>query len=215
MTSADKPQDFYDTLARIITFIFHPLLMPLYGMAIIFSAPTLFGYLSYNVKKLLFLIILVNNVFLPVSFLPFFFRRNIITSWSINERKERNIPLIITTLLYCTTSFIIFRFPIPLFLKSFIFGTAFLSLIITVINFWWKISIHAVGTGAIIALVLILSLKMDTSLEWYLISAIISGGLVLSSRLKLNHHNPWQVWIGLFTGFSGLTFFMMFFQKLF
>ena len=209
--TTDQPKEFLDTLAKIIAVIFYPLLMPVYGMAIIFSAPTLFGYLPITVKKLLFLIMLVNNVLLPLSLLPFFFHRNIISSWSIIERKERNIPLIITTILYCATSYIIFRFPIPVFLKSFIFATAFLSLIVTVINFWWKISLHSVGAGALIALVLILSLKMFTPLMWYLISAIIAGGLVLSSRLKLNFHNPQQVWIGIFTGFLGLTLFMMFF----
>jgi hypothetical protein len=209
--TTDNQNDFLEKFAKIISIIFHPLLMPVYGMAIIFSAPTLLGYLPFNVKKLLFLIILVNNVLLPVSLLPFFIQRKIISSWTISQRKERNIPLIITTILYVTTSFIIFRFPVPVFLKSFIFTMTFLSLIVTLINFWWKISLHSVGAGALTGLVLILSLKMLTPLEWHLISAIIASGLVLSSRLKLNNHNPLQVWTGLFTGFFGLTFFMMFF----
>jgi hypothetical protein len=213
MRTTDKPKNFLYALAKIIAIIFHPLLMPVYGLAIIFSAPTLLEYLSFNVKKLLILIMLVNNVLLPLSLLPFFIHRNIITSWTISERKERNIPLIITTTLYFATSLIIFRFPIPGFLKSFIFASAFLSLMVTVINFWWKISIHSVGAGSLIGLVLILSLKMLTPLEWYLISAIIAGGLVLSSRLKLNLHNPQQVWVGLFAGFFGLTISMMLFQQ--
>ena len=209
--TTDKRNDFLNQLAKIITVVFHPLLMPAYGMAIIFSAPTLFGYLPFNVKKLLLLIILVNNILLPLSLLPFFLHRNIITSWNISERKERNIPLIITTLLYCATSYIVFKFPIPVFLKSYIFATAFLSLIVTFINFWWKISLHAAGAGALIGLVLILSIKMLTPLDWYLIAVIVAGGLVLSARLKLNLHNPHQVWLGLFAGFFGLTFFMMLF----
>jgi len=206
-----EPKDFLKTLAKIIAVVFHPLLMPVYGMAIIFSAPTLFGYLPFTVKKLLFLIVLVNNVLLPLSLLPFFIHMDIISSWAISERRERNIPLVITTILYCATSFIIFRFPVPGFLKSFIFASAFLSLMVTVINFWWKISIHSVGAGALVALVLILSLKMFTPLVWYLIPAIITGGLVLTSRLKLNFHNPKQVWFGFFTGVLGLTLFMVFF----
>jgi hypothetical protein len=209
--TTDKHNDLLNQLAKIITVVFHPLLMPAYGMAIIFSAPTLFGYLPFNVKKLLLLIILVNNILLPLSLLPFFLHRNIITSWNISERKERNIPLIIITLLYCATSYIIFRFPIPVFLKSYVFATAFLSLIVTFINFWWKISLHAAGAGALIGLVLFLSIRMLTPLDWYLIAVIVAGGLVLSARLKLNLHNPQQVWLGLFTGFFGLTFFMMLF----
>ncbi len=68
-------------------------------------------------KNYCFLYMLVNNVLLPLSLMPFFHNRKIITSWSISERKERNIPLIITTVLYCTTSYIILKFPLPLFLK--------------------------------------------------------------------------------------------------
>jgi hypothetical protein len=207
----DTQNDIAQTIAKIIAYIFHPLLMPVYGMAVIFSAPTLFGYLPFNVKKLLFLILLVNNVLLPLSMLPFFIQKKIISSWSLSERSERNIPLIITTVLYGATSFIIFRFPIPVFLKSFVFSALLLSAIVTVVNFWWKISLHSVGAGALIGLVLILSLKMLTPLEWYLISAIVTAGLVLSSRLKLNLHTPMQVWTGLFTGFFVLTTFMIFF----
>jgi len=209
--TTENSKDSLDKLAKIISIIFHPLLMPVYGMAIIFSAPTLFGYLPFNVKKLLILIMLVNNVLLPLSLLPFFIRMNIISSWTITKRKERNFPLIITTILYCITSFLIFRFNIPVFLKTYIFAASLISLIVTVINFWWKISLHSVGAGALISLVFILSLKMLTPLEWYLISTVVIGGLVLSSRLKLNLHSPQQVWIGLFTGFFGLALFMMFF----
>jgi len=207
----DNSKDSLDRLAKILSIIFHPLLMPVYGMAIIFSAPTLFGYLPFNVKKLLILIMLVNNVLLPLSLLPFFIHRNIISSWTITERKERNYPLIITTILYCITSYLIFKFPIPVFLKTYIFAVSFLSLIVALINFWWKISLHSVGAGALISLVFILSLKMLTPLEWYLISAVVIGGLVLSARLKLNLHSPQQVWIGLFTGFFGLALFMILF----
>ena len=209
--NTDRPKDFLDTPAKIIGIAFHPLLMPVYGMIIIFSAPTLYGYLPFNVKKLLLLILLVNNVLLPFSLLPFFYQRKIITTWTLNERKERVIPMIITTILYGTTSYIVFKFPIPLFFKSFIFSTAFLSLLVTLINLRWKISLHSAGAGALVGLVLTLSFKMLTPLDWYLISTIIAAGLVLASRMKLNLHNPQQVWIGLLTGFAGFSFFMMLF----
>ena len=207
----DLKTDKLNTLAKIVSYIFHPLFIPVFGMAIIFSAPTLFEYLPYDIKKLLLLIILVNNVLLPLSLLPFFRYRNIISSWSVENRKERNIPLITTTILYFATSYIVFRFPIPLFLKSFIFAAFFISFTVTIINFWWKISIHSVGMGSLTALVLILSLKMNSPLLWHLISVIITAGLVLSSRLILNSHTPRQVWIGFLTGFLVLGLYMWFF----
>lgn len=211
MIKSEETIDFLIKPAKIISVIFHPLFMPVYGMIIIFSAPTLYGYLPFEVKKLLFLIVLINNVILPLSLLPFLKYRNIISSWTVENRRERIIPLLITTLLYASTSFIVMKFPIPVFLKSFIFAAFFVSLAITVINFWWKISIHSAGAGALSALVLILSLKMYSSLVWYLIMVIIAGGLILSSRLKLNSHSPQEVWLGFLTGSMGLGFFMWFF----
>jgi len=211
MIKSEGTIDFLIKPAKIISVIFHPLFMPVYGMIIIFSAPTLYGYLPFEVKKLLFLIVLINNVILPLSLLPFLKYRNIISSWTVENRRERIIPLLITTLLYASTSFIVMKFPIPVFLKSFIFAAFFVSLAITVINFWWKISIHSAGAGALSALVLILSLKMYSSLVWYLIMVIIAGGLILSSRLKLNSHSPQEVWLGFLTGSMGLGFFMWFF----
>jgi hypothetical protein len=199
-------------LAKIISVIFHPLFTPLYGILIIFTAPTFFEALPFMVKKMIFLIVLINNVLLPAAILSFFMHNKIISSWSISDRKERIKPLLVTSLLYAVSSYIIYRLPVPFFLKSFAFASSYLALIVTVINFWWKISIHSSGSGALVATVLILSLRMHAPLEWYLISTVLAAGLVLSSRLKLNFHNPQQVWIGFLTGFCGLTFFMMFFH---
>jgi hypothetical protein len=204
----------YDKLARTISAIFHPFLIPLYGLLTIFIAPTLYTYLPFEVKKLVILIVLVNNVLLPLSLLPFFVHRNLVGSWFMNERKDRMVPLIISTILYFITTFIIFRFPVPNFLKSFFVGIIFISLSATVINFWWKISLHSIGAGVLLSLVLIFSFKMDTPLLWFLIPAILSGGLILSSRLQLNHHNPWQVWSGFFAGLLGFAIVLMLFQKL-
>lgn len=207
-----ETKDFSGKLAQIISIIFHPLLIPVYGLIIIFSAPTLFGYLPFTVKKFLLFIVLINNVLFPISLLPFLRYRNIISSWTIFKREERTVPLVISTVLYSTTSFIIFRFPIPVFLKSFIFAVTFVSLIVTIINLRWKISLHSVAAGSLLALVLLLSFKMYTPLVWYLVSAVLAVGLVLSSRLRLDFHNPRQVWFGFLTGFLGLSLFMLFFQ---
>jgi hypothetical protein len=205
--SADLP----DKLARSFSVIFHPILMPVYGMAVIFSAPTLYSYIPYTVKKFMILIILVNNVMVPLSLMPFFIHSKLISSWSVRERKDRTILLVISTILYIVTTFIFFRFQIPFFLKSYILAIAFLSLLVTALNFRWKISIHSVASGALIALVLILSFKMHNPLLWYLVPSIIASGLVLSSRLQLNMHSPKQVWSGFLTGFAGLSCFIMLF----
>ena len=200
-----------EMVAKIISVIFHPLFMPLYGIVIIFTAPTLFWYIPFKVKKILFLVVMVNNILLPLSLIPFFRYRNIISSWLMETRKERIIPLLCVSLFYSITSGIMFRLQIPLFVKGYIFSASFIAITLTIINFWWRISLHSVGAGALTGIVIVLSLKMLVPLTWFLIPAILIGGLVLYSRLKLNSHNGFQVYIGFLTGFAGMNLFMLLF----
>jgi hypothetical protein len=204
-----KTENILDALAKIISVAFNPLFVPLYGLGLIFSAPTLFGYLPSSVKKNIFLIVLINNVLIPLVLMPYFRFRNIISSYHVDNRKERIIPLLTTSLLYFITSLIVFRFQISLFLKSFILAATFLIISVSMINFWWKISLHSVGAGALTGIVIVLSLKSYTPLTWYLIPVILASGLVLSSRLRLNSHNPLQVWIGFLTGLFSLILFLL------
>jgi hypothetical protein len=198
-------------MARIISAVFHPFLIPVYGLLIIFIAPTLYNYLPFEVKKLIILIVMVNNILLPLSLLPFFVHRNLISSWYMTEQKDRIIPLIISTILYIVTTYIIYKFRVPFFLKTFFIAVSFLSLLATLINFRWKISLHSMGAGAILALVVLLSFKMYTPLLWYLIPVIIVCGVILSSRLQLNLHNPGEVWTGFLTGIAGFSIIALFF----
>jgi hypothetical protein len=205
----EKNTSLTTSVAKFISIVFHPLLMPLYGLGIIFTAPTLLGYMPIEVKKILFLIVFINNVFIPLILLPFFKNRNLISTYAIEDKKERAVPLIMMSVLYSVTSFVIFRYQIPVFLKSFVFASTFLVILVTLINFWYKISIHAVAAGALNAVVALLSLKMSSSLVWYLVSTILTAGLILSSRLKLNSHDPGQVWSGFLTGFAVLGIFFL------
>ena len=208
----DRTKYLPDTLAKIISIIFHPLLMPVYGILIIFSAPTPIGYLPVTLKKVLFIIILINNVILPLSLIPYFRYRNIITSWSIEDRKERIIPLLATSFFYSVSAYIAFRYNIlPPFIKAFILSAAFLATSMTIITLWWKISIHSAGSGALLSLVIILSVKMSVPLTWFLLPVILATGLVLSSRLWLNSHNPEEVWSGLLLGSICTSLFLLFF----
>ena len=190
--------------AKTISVIFHPILIPLYGLILIFSVPTIYSYLSLPVKKILILTALVNNIVLPLSLLIFLKMRNHISSWEMESRKERMLPLFFTTILYAITSYLVINYPVPNFIKTYFIGIFFVASSITVINNWWKISIHAAGAGMLTALMLMLSFQMYHIMLLPLMATITIAGLILSSRLRLNCHTPAQVWIGFLLGFIEL-----------
>ena len=205
-----EPQDI---TSRAISLIFHPLLMPLYGMIIIFTAPTFLSYIPLKVKFILLSLLVLNNILLPFfSLLPFFRYKNRISGTISTTRKGRIIPLISFSVFFFISSFIMFSLPIPGFLKLYILSIAIISTITTIINLWWKISLYSVGAGILTAIVVVLSLNMMVLLTWFLIPALLIAGLVLSSRLKLNAHNSLQVYLGFITGFSGIIIILLLFQ---
>ena len=200
-----------DRLAQIISGVFHPLLMPFYGLLIIFNAPALYGYLPLQVKRIMFFIILVENILIPVMLITYLKFRNIITTWTMDSRKERIMPLIMTSFFYVFTVYLTYRFHIPFFIKSFIICLAVLAVALTIISFWYKISIHATAAGALTALVLVLSLRMQAPLAWLMIIVILASGLVMSSRLWLGSHTAGEVWSGFLLGIFGSGLCLWFF----
>lgn len=200
-----------NTVAKIISVVFHPLLMPLYGLLIIFSSQTIFGYLPFAQKKLVILIVATNNILLPLSLLPYLKWRKIISTWTIDERRERIIPMALTSVFYFLTFYIVLRYSIPLFIKAVILSTALISFAVTLISFWWKVSVHSVGAGALTSLIFFLAFKMHSSLTAWIILVILASGLILSSRLWLNSHNPKEVWFGYLMGIAGMALLLLVF----
>lgn len=193
-----------DITAKIISVFFHPLLMPVYALLIIFSPSLLYSFMPAVQKKIMLLIVITNNVMLPFLLIPYLKWRKMISTWTIDERSERIIPLAITSFFYFVTVYVVMRFNIPVFIKAFFLSAALISFAVTVINFWFKISIHSTGAGALTAFIFLLSFKMHTPLTPFLISAIVASGLIMSARLRLNSHTPREVWFGFLTGFSGM-----------
>jgi hypothetical protein len=200
MTPEQQPRG--TALANTISVVFHPLMMTVYGILIIFSAPTLFGFIPFQIKKLLFLIVFIDNLCLPVSLMAYLHYRKLIKSFVIDNRGERVLPLVMTTFFYYITVYIFIRYRIPVFIKTFMLAAAIISTAVMIINFWFMISIHAAGAGALLAMVLLLSFKMQTPLIWFLIPVILIAGAVISSRLFLNSHTPREAWSGFLLGFG-------------
>jgi hypothetical protein len=186
--------------AKIISVAFHPLLMPLYGMLIILMSPTLYGYLPFQVKKVLVFIITVNNVLVPLSLMPWFRYKNLISSYSMENRGERMFPLLSTSFFYSVTVYIFWRFHLPLFIKAFVLSAAILAIVVTILNFRWKISVHSVGAGALLSLITILSVRMQAPALLIIVLMTLVTGIIMSARLLLNAHRPAEVWTGFFTG---------------
>lgn len=200
-----ESKDVVRYFALFLSVVFHPSFLPLYGLLLMFNVPDLLVFLPSAVKRVLFSMLLVNTVILPFAILPLLRVRNIIGSYSLRERKDRVVPMLITTIMYFLTAVLVFRLRFPGMIKAFVFASACVVFAVSVLSLRWKISIHSAGAGAMTATVFMLILKAYTGLIWIAVAAILVSGAVMTARLYLSAHNPGQVYGGYITGVTVMT----------
>jgi hypothetical protein len=143
--------------------------------------------------------------------MPFFIYQRIIHNIQMNRRRDRLIPLIITTIMYFFAYFLLYKLQTPEYVRLFILAAAILVLITCLLSIKWKISAHMVGIGGIVGMIIALYSQVTGNLNFYLFASIFVAGLVGASRLRLNVHNTRQVYIGLVIGLIPTLFIMLFF----
>lgn len=197
-------------LSHIVSLLFNPVFMPVYGLLIIFNAPTIFIYIPFNIKRVIFLLAVVNMTVVPIAMLPFFKYRNIISSFSLSETGDRIMPLAMGLMMYIITTVIFYSYQIPVMIKSFMLAATVTAFLVLLVTLRWKISIHSAGVGALLATVMALSIRMGAPLTIYLAALIVISGAVMTSRLYLGVHSPKQVYWGFAAGFLPFMIIMVF-----
>jgi hypothetical protein len=74
------------------------------------------------------------------------------------------------------------------------------------INIFKKISIHAIGAGGFLGLVLCMMRLSDYDLKFFLVFAVLLAGLIGTARLISSDTKENEIWAGYLTGFIGQFF---------
>jgi len=198
--------------SKIISIIFHPLILPSLGMLVFFNSGSYLDFLPFNAKKIILIIVFVSTFVLPLTFVPFFLFQNIIKSIQMETSKERLIPLAISSLMYFFSFYLLNRLGSPEIINRFILAGAVAILVLLILTFKWKISAHMVGIGGFTGSLIALSFELQINLQYYIICAILFSGFIAFSRLQLKMHSPKQVYVGWFTGLLTTFLFITLFK---
>lgn len=207
-------------LARIISILFHPLLIVTYMLVLLLLInPYLFGVsrVGDQASKLLILQVFLSTFFIPAFAVAMLRFMGMIESMEMKTRQERIGPYIITGIFYLW----MFRnfldnSQIPTAFTSFMLGATIGLFLAFFINIFTKISAHAVGMGGLLGMVVItlLLFSYDTfsmnlpfgvfevSMSAVLAIAVLLAGLVGTARLLLQAHEPMDLYGGYLVGFS-------------
>lgn len=198
-------------LAKIISIIFNPLLMPTYGLLILLNSETYFSMLPFHAKKVIFIIVFITTCLLPLAFLPLFMYQNLLKDFEMPTIKERIIPFSTMTILYFMGYLILNQMDVPSTIANVLLAGAITILIMLLITLRWKISAHMAGIGALTGAIIIFSYYLKTNLIIFLLGSIFIAGLLGTSRLILNHHTPTQIYSGYGLGLTVLVLTFVFF----
>lgn len=195
--------------SEIASWVFLPLLMPIYGLLITMYVPSFQDYginddsmffLNDLAKEAIFYMFFIFSGIAPgLSFL-ILKKRNIITTIDMENRRERSIPMIIM-LSYCLILYFLFIIKAPNgVLPKYVYALPLSGVFVTagyaMINRWIKISLHAGGAGILTGFLYAYAYGNIEYQFWILIFPIIASGITLTARLYLKKHTPLEVYTG-------------------
>lgn len=187
-------------LARVLSYIFHPVFMPFIGVVVIFNSGIYIADIPFEFKRFVYALILLCMVILPLTLLPMLYILKVIQKITLDERQERIIPLIFTTLCFYLAYFLLAKYsPIKL-INMFLLSGVLVVFGTLVISLFWKISIHMAGIGGIVALIFTIGIAYTVDMTTYLSLAFLVAGIIATSRLALQLHSIMQVVSGFLLG---------------
>lgn len=188
-----------DKLAKIISVIAHPVLLPTW-MMLIFITSGIFK-ISFLRADVCMIVVFCTTFIIPILILSVLKKFKLIKSLLMEKREDRFIPLFIMVLsLYVTSRF--FNGVNALILYNFyLISNLVLCVVAFWINIYWKISFHGIGWGAFTCMLFIMStIAAPLYLDCFIASILVSG-LVGWARLKLKSHSETQLYVGFTVGF--------------
>jgi hypothetical protein len=193
-------------ISKIISIIFHPLLMPSYALLIVFNSGTHYSFIPVEAKKLIYVLVILTTIVVPVSIIPFLIHLKRVSDFSMQKGKERFIPLLVTTISYFFSFQLLHKISLSTlgFIEMMVLGSAILVLLCMLISLKWKISAHLIGMGGLLGAMFLYALFFIADFTYTLILISLVTGLVAYARLNLQAHKPSQIYAGFLTGFSGM-----------
>lgn len=186
-------------LLKSISFILHPIFMPLLGVVFYFSKSPRFIPIEIIQAKIISLFIL--TVLLPI--LLYYLLKNIgkVNSIYLNTTRERLIPLFLNG---CITILIINRVLPPteiIELYYFFVGILISTLACFILAFLkFKASVHMIGIAGITMFYIALSIHFSININGTLALMFILIGATATSRIHLKAHTNIELLFGFFIG---------------
>ncbi len=188
--------------AKIISYIFHPLFIPVYiAWFLINIQPYLFASFSTLEKTLALIRFLAVYTFFPLISVLLLKALGFIDSVYLKTQRDRIVPYIICMIYYFSLWFVLHRQPEnPAAINLFTLAIFIASIGGLMANIYMKVSMHAISAGVMLAFMMLLAFSQEINFGVYLTIALFITGLVCTARFIVSDHTQKEVYVGLLIG---------------
>ena len=189
-----------DRILKSISFVFHPLIIPILGVIFYFSKSP--RYIPFEIIKAKLISIFILTVVLPI--LLYFLLKTLGKAKSIylESTKERVLPLIVNCVVLLLVLNRIITTDQIIELYYFFVGiliSTLACLILVILKF--KASIHMIAIGGLFMFFIAVSIHFSININGTLAIMAILTGAIATSRLHLKAHTSTELLIGFIVGF--------------
>lgn len=215
--------------AHFFSIVFHPLLILTYiTLLLLWTNPFAFGWRHVSESGTLMIIIIMTTVTLPGIAVLMMKMLGWVSSFSLEDQKERIGPYIAAGIMYLSLYLHISKADnFPVSLRIAVLGTLIGLWSCFFINNFTKVSVHAAGMGGLMTMVVLIKLifgydqaqiglfggyNLSLPVDVLLYASIILTGIVCTSRLILKAHVIKDVYLGIFVGIAsiGVAYFWLY-----
>lgn len=185
----------------IFSYIFHPIFVSVYGALFYFLVAPNATIYSKGEIYLIVLQVVILTILLPLSLFFLLISLGFVTSFTEASLKERKLPITIqAVLLFFLLQFNQHLSSLPA-LYYFFLGAFFSSVIAFLFVFMkFKASLHMIGISALATFIYGLTLFYNLPLINSVAFIMICVGFVASSRLFMQSHTNFELFVGLLIG---------------
>lgn len=189
-------------LAGIISHIFHPLYMPLVGMAVVLNANDIYRLIvPPALAWFIYLVLLVFTLLFPAFSILGLRITNVVSSIHLPTRQERRIPLLLGTAFFMMAYWLVRSVNEIMAINFIMVVGVFTLVLLLILNNFIKLSVHMAGIGGVTGMLTVITGTLTLNSDWYLFGAVLASGLTGYARLQLKAHSVSEVALGYCVGF--------------
>lgn len=184
-------------LAPIVSYLFHPLIMPSLGLLIILNSGSYLALLDPAAKRALVFVMALGTLVFPLMMLPVLqYRSLVLRNGQTGSRGEQLVPQAIILVLYIITYVYFKRLPVSKVIHAYALSVTIIMLLLVIVNLKLKVSMNLAALGGISGLIITLIFLYQTPLQGFLLLSFLAAGLLGTARLAMGDH-----WSELLSGF--------------